>query len=237
MVEISVADTGPGLAPEVRANLFRPFVTTKDSGMGVGLSVCRSIVEAHGGRLWAEDNPGGGTVFRFTLPRVPEAPLGHADVTPESLSTGPIEWVMARAGGSSILQRRNPEAGCFGPGRATRSGIMAAVRASVIAVVDDDDAVRESLAFLLTVSGHKVAAYASAADFLEHCDLCRVAGLIVDHHMPQADRARVARQVARGRPHACRSCSSPARRRRKLWLGPARWASIGCWRSRCPTKA
>jgi two-component system, LuxR family, sensor kinase FixL len=69
MVEISVADTGPGLAPEVRANLFRPFVTTKVSGMGVGLSICRSIVETHGGRLWAEDNPGGGTVFRFTLPR------------------------------------------------------------------------------------------------------------------------------------------------------------------------
>jgi two-component system sensor kinase FixL len=69
MVEIGVADTGPGLAPEVRANLFRPFVTTKASGMGVGLSICRSIVETHGGRLWAEDNPGGGTVFRFTLPR------------------------------------------------------------------------------------------------------------------------------------------------------------------------
>jgi len=72
MVEIGVADTGPGLAPEVRANLFRAFVTTKDSGLGVGLSICRSIVESHGGRLWAEDNPGGGTVFRFTLPRVPD---------------------------------------------------------------------------------------------------------------------------------------------------------------------
>jgi two-component system, LuxR family, sensor kinase FixL len=69
MVEIGIADTGPGLAPEVRANLFRPFVTTKDNGMGVGLSICHSIVETHGGRLWAEDNPGGGTVFRFTLPR------------------------------------------------------------------------------------------------------------------------------------------------------------------------
>lgn len=73
MVEVGVTDTGPGLAPEVRANLFRPFVTTKDSGLGVGLSVCRFIVEAHGGRLWAEDNPEGGTVFRFTLPRVPGA--------------------------------------------------------------------------------------------------------------------------------------------------------------------
>ena len=75
MIEISVADTGPGLAQEVRANLFRPFVTTKDSGMGVGLSICRSIVETHGGQLWSEDNPGGGTIFRFTLPQVPETTL------------------------------------------------------------------------------------------------------------------------------------------------------------------
>jgi two-component system sensor kinase FixL len=67
MVEISVADTGQGLAETVRSRLFQPFVTTKDHGMGVGLSVCRSIVEAHAGRLWAEDNPGGGTVFRFTV--------------------------------------------------------------------------------------------------------------------------------------------------------------------------
>jgi two-component system sensor kinase FixL len=69
MVEISVADTGPGLPDEVRKKLFQPFVTTKATGMGVGLSVCRTIVEAHQGRLWAEDNPGGGTVFRFTVRR------------------------------------------------------------------------------------------------------------------------------------------------------------------------
>ncbi len=60
---------------------------------------------------------------------------------------------------------------------------MAAREGSVIAVVDDDDAVRDSLAFLLTVSGHRVASYASAADFLERCDLGNVAGLILDHHM------------------------------------------------------
>jgi signal transduction histidine kinase len=71
MVEISVADTGPGLSAEVRAKLFKPFVTTKSSGMGVGLSICRSIIEVHGGRIWAEDNPGGGTLFRFTVPRAP----------------------------------------------------------------------------------------------------------------------------------------------------------------------
>lgn len=62
---------------------------------------------------------------------------------------------------------------------------MEASEACVIAVVDDDDAVRESLAFLLTVTGHKVAVYASAADFLEQCDLRQVAGLILDHHMPK----------------------------------------------------
>ena len=70
MVEISVADTGPGLPEEVRKKLFQPFVTTKASGMGVGLSVCKAIVEAHRGRLWADDNPSGGTIFRFTVRHV-----------------------------------------------------------------------------------------------------------------------------------------------------------------------
>lgn len=65
--EIRVSDTGPGLAKEVADNLFKPFVTTKSHGMGVGLSICQSIVEAHGGRIWAEINPEGGTVFRLTL--------------------------------------------------------------------------------------------------------------------------------------------------------------------------
>jgi len=68
LVEIAIADTGPGLAPAIRERLFQPFATTKESGMGVGLSLCRSIVEAHGGKIWAEDRPAGGTVFRFTLP-------------------------------------------------------------------------------------------------------------------------------------------------------------------------
>jgi two-component system response regulator FixJ len=62
---------------------------------------------------------------------------------------------------------------------------MAPEEALVIAVVDDDEAVRDSLAFLLTVSGHNVAVYGSAAEFLENCRLDRVAGLILDHHMPQ----------------------------------------------------
>ena len=67
MVRLSVADTGSGLAPEVVSQLFQPFVTTKQHGMGVGLSICRTIVESHGGQIWAEPNSSGGTVFHFTL--------------------------------------------------------------------------------------------------------------------------------------------------------------------------
>ena len=75
-VEVSVADTGPGIAPEIAAQLFQPFKTTKPHGMGVGLSISRTIVEAHRGRLWAEPNPGGGTVFRMTL----KTTIGMEDV-------------------------------------------------------------------------------------------------------------------------------------------------------------
>lgn len=77
MIEVSVADTGPGIAPEVADQLFQPFTTTKRQGMGVGLSISRTIVDAHGGRIWAEANKGGGTVFRFTLPAVTEEGYTH----------------------------------------------------------------------------------------------------------------------------------------------------------------
>jgi two-component system sensor kinase FixL len=72
LVEITVSDTGHGIAPEVADQLFQPFMTTKRHGMGVGLSISRSIIEAHGGRIWADPNPGGGTIFRFTLRQLDE---------------------------------------------------------------------------------------------------------------------------------------------------------------------
>jgi two-component system sensor kinase FixL len=67
-VEISVIDSGPGLASEVAARLFEPFVTTKPDGMGIGLSICRSIVDAHGGRLWSSAPQDGGAAFHVVLP-------------------------------------------------------------------------------------------------------------------------------------------------------------------------
>ena len=68
MVQFALRDTGPGLAKDVAERLFRPFISTKPDGMGVGLSICRKIVSDHGGRIWAVPAEGGGTVFAFTLP-------------------------------------------------------------------------------------------------------------------------------------------------------------------------
>jgi two-component system, LuxR family, sensor kinase FixL len=67
-IQISVLDSGPGIAPEIAGQLFQPFVTTKEKGMGIGLTICQSIVEGHGGRIWAESNEPAGAAFRFRLP-------------------------------------------------------------------------------------------------------------------------------------------------------------------------
>jgi two-component system sensor histidine kinase DctS len=69
-VAVSVADNGHGIAPEVAERLFSPFFSTKAEGMGMGLSICRTAIEFHGGTLTHADNPGGGTVFTFTLQQV-----------------------------------------------------------------------------------------------------------------------------------------------------------------------
>ena len=68
MAELSVSDNGPGVRPDVLKHIFEPFFTTKQGGMGMGLAIARTIIEAHGGRLSAENRAGGGAIFRLTLP-------------------------------------------------------------------------------------------------------------------------------------------------------------------------
>ncbi len=85
-VMFSVIDRGHGVPEAIRASLFDSFYTTKTDGMGMGLNICRSIIESHQGRLWFEDNPDGGCTFRFTLPAYAEEKFGPTD-SPRELST------------------------------------------------------------------------------------------------------------------------------------------------------
>ena len=68
MIRVAIGDSGPGFGVEELGRIFQPFYTTKRDGLGLGLSICRSIVDAHGGRLWAENNAGRGATFCFTVP-------------------------------------------------------------------------------------------------------------------------------------------------------------------------
>jgi signal transduction histidine kinase len=85
IVRISVVDNGPGIPEEVQAKLFQPFVSTKKTGMGVGLSICHAIIAAHDGSVWAEPNPDGGTIFHIKLPlHLPQSgssPEAHSVLT------------------------------------------------------------------------------------------------------------------------------------------------------------
>ena len=70
-MQVTVEDSGPGLDPNTMAKIFEPFYTTKSAGMGMGLSISRSIVQSHGGRLWATAKDGPGTTFHFTPYEIP----------------------------------------------------------------------------------------------------------------------------------------------------------------------
>jgi signal transduction histidine kinase len=71
--QVSIEDSGSGIPADKISRLFEPFFTTKEAGMGMGLSIARTIVQTHGGRIWGENREGGGAVFRFTLPLIRSA--------------------------------------------------------------------------------------------------------------------------------------------------------------------
>ena len=76
-IQVSVEDSGPGIPPEVIDRMFDPFFTTKTTGIGMGLAICRRVVERHGGRIWARSEPGKGAQFSLRIPSVPSmAPAG-----------------------------------------------------------------------------------------------------------------------------------------------------------------
>ncbi|RAI35127.1 sensor histidine kinase, partial [Rhodoplanes serenus] len=75
-IEIAVRDNGPGVPPHLAAHLFEPLTTSKDDGLGLGLAICASIVEAHGGRIWLQSSAPGATEFRVALPTVATTPSG-----------------------------------------------------------------------------------------------------------------------------------------------------------------
>ncbi len=134
-IMIEVADTGPGISDEIAARLFQPFVTTKANGMGIGLSISKRIVEAHGGQISVTRNTKGGATFRFSLPSQKMRPPMHID-------------------------------------------------SYVVHVVDDEEPVRKSLAFLLTMVGFTVRVHEFAASFLASMQPIGKACLVTDLKMP-----------------------------------------------------
>jgi signal transduction histidine kinase/ABC-type uncharacterized transport system substrate-binding protein len=81
-IEFSISDSGPGIASDKLTGIFEPFFTTKSTGMGLGLSLARTIIESHGGKLWAENGSNGGAVFRFRVPRIRVERAAHRHVSP-----------------------------------------------------------------------------------------------------------------------------------------------------------
>ena len=157
-VRLSVQDAGVGFDPQSVDRLFEAFYTTKSSGMGIGLSVSRSIIESHHGRLWAAPNDGPGATFSFSIPRGPEG------VT-SAHSLGAIRT-------SAVTDAQH----------VMRNLVM--VKRSLVSVVDDDESVRESLPDLLREFGFAVQAFSSAEEFLASDCVGQTRCLILDIAMP-----------------------------------------------------
>ena len=140
---IQVTDMGHGIGEADREKLFSAFFSTKPEGMGMGLNICRSIIEFHNGRLWVDPNPKGGSIFKFS-----RCPWRIA------LSLNP----------SPSLEYQSSD--------------------QLVHIIDDDDALRDSLVWLLESTGLKVASYPSAETFLQVWSPALRGCLILDSRMP-----------------------------------------------------
>lgn len=157
-VLIVVRDAGRGIQPQDLETVFEPFWTTSDGGLGLGLAICRSIVEAHDGRIWAESNEQGGATFRVELPAACEG-------------GNPLEALLLDKG-ATVEPASDPK---------PELGLPESL--PLICVVDDDPAVRSALLRLLWEEGWVAQAYASADEFLAHPP-SDVACVILDVQMP-----------------------------------------------------
>jgi len=163
-VVISVRDSGQGIDAAVRQRIFEPFFTTKPDGTGIGLSITRSIIENHGGRLSVGSNPGRGVTFQITLP-----------AASESSSPGAQHASQTREAGKGGEQ--------------------------MIAIVDDDSAIRRSLGRVITSAGYSVSAFASAREFLSSPESRRARCLVLDLLMPEVDGLKLQRTLRDEIPH------------------------------------
>jgi signal transduction histidine kinase len=110
-VLVAVRDSGPGIDPEHVERVFEAFYTTKSSGVGMGLSICRSIIDAHGGRLWAEANEPRGAVFQFTLPDA-ESEITNGEPRERAVQAGfRVMPVLEDAGGEPLQRLLDPPLG------------------------------------------------------------------------------------------------------------------------------
>jgi FixJ family two-component response regulator/signal transduction histidine kinase len=153
-VAVEVRDAGTGIKVDHLQAVFEPFWTTRKEGLGLGLAICRSIVESHGGEIQVEPNAERGVTFRFELPA-------------ETITAGQTARAVEQAGRVQVRPEAEPLA--VGP---------------VVCVVDDEASVRESLARLLAARGWAVASYAAAEEFLERQPLAAVGCIVLDYQMP-----------------------------------------------------